>query len=72
MAERLVNALLFFVGWVSGGGLLTMIAMFLLECSGLVPKNYWFVAGCMWGTFGVLMGRFMVKHVPQKESCHDR
>ena len=60
--NTILNVLLFCVGWISGGGILTFIAVTLLEfVFGASGYNTSFVSGCLWGTFGVLGGVFMVR-----------
>ena len=58
-ADRAVYALLFFVGWMSGGGILAMLSMAALCAIGATFPNGSFLSGCLWGTWGAVMGRWM-------------
>lgn len=61
----IANAILFFIGWVSGGGMLAIATMVVIESVFGSQFNTWFVLGCLWGTFGVWAGKFMVNHLRQ-------
>lgn len=62
MIRRVTMALLFAVGWISGGGIFAIATMLLLEAIGATSTNEWFVFGCLWGSGGVAVGIFMVKN----------
>lgn len=61
-ADRAMCVLLFLVGWMSGGGILAMLTMTLLHALGVTGLNDSFIAGCLWGTWGVFMGLWMAFH----------
>lgn len=58
--ETLLKVILFFIGWISGGGILSFLSMLVITSLFGSDFNQAFVGGCMWGTFGVLGGVFMV------------
>lgn len=65
--EALARQLMFIIGWISGGGMGTFVAMLLIESWFGTDFNTSFVGGCLWGTFGVITGRFMVNRMPKSQ-----
>lgn len=61
-ADRAVYALLFFVGWMSGGGIMAILSMTALSAIGAPINNDSFVSGCLWGSWGVVIGQWMGRH----------
>lgn len=68
MADRLAYLVLFFIGWISGGGILAILGVWLLTILIGDTFNSMFVGGCLWGTFGVWMGNFMVNFIRKERS----
>jgi len=60
--ERVVYAIVFFVGWMSGGGIMAMLVLAALIAVGAPIANEFFVLGCLWGSWGVVIGRLMGRH----------
>lgn len=58
--ETLARFLLSVILWVSGGGTVSLLGMYVLQS--LIGTNYNvdFVFGCMWGTAGVICARALL------------
>lgn len=61
-ADHAAYALLFFIGWISGGGIMAILSMATLVAVGVPIANEYFVLGCLWGSWGIVMGRWMGRH----------
>lgn len=61
MIDKLEKLMFFVVGWISGGGILAFVNMWLVMSLAGDNFNTWFVAGCMWGTFGTGTGLWMMR-----------
>jgi hypothetical protein len=55
------RSLLFFVGWITGGCLLSLLAMWIITSVVGSNSNTMFVGGTLWGTFGTLVGTWLCR-----------
>lgn len=61
--KTFVRGILFFIGWVSGGGILCIASVTLLNMIGIHFPNESFVSGLFWGTWGVVAGQWLQRQV---------
>lgn len=75
MIRFLAQSMFFFVGFVSGGGILTaivLLTLYALAPGWLEAHNEHFITGILWGTFGTRVGLWMQNTIAERIDTQEK